>query len=69
MNLGILSPPTPPPFSGLFYIKNLQWGTADAEIETDLLTLQSSKVLHFKPGAGPYIALHATPTARDFSLC
>ena len=41
----------------------------DADIKKKhLLKTQSSKVLPFKPGAGPYIAMHATLTARDFFL-
>ena len=38
------------------------------KLKTHLLRTQSSKVLAFKPGAGQYIAMHATPTARDFFL-
>ena len=38
------------------------------KLKTHLLRSQSSKVLLLKPGAGPYIALHATPTAKDFFL-
>ena len=43
-----------------------QWGPADAEIKELAVENRSSKVLPFKPEAGPYIAMHATPTARDF---
>ena len=46
-------------------VETPQWGTADAE-KTHLLRTQSSKVLPFKPEAGPYTAMHATPTGRDF---
>ena len=35
---------------------------------THPLRTQSSNVLPFEPGTGPYIALHATPTAKDFCL-
>ena len=38
------------------------------KFKTHLLRNQSSKVLPFKSGAGPYIAMHAMPTARDFFL-
>ena len=38
------------------------------KLKSHLLRTQSSKVLPSRPGAGPYIALHATPTARDFFL-
>ena len=46
----------------------LQRATANAEIKTRLLTTQSSKALPFKHGVGPYIAMHAKHTARDFFL-
>ena len=36
--------------------------------KSHLLRAQSSKVLLLKPGAGQNIAMHATPTARDFFL-
>ena len=45
----------------------IQWSSAQ-KLKTHLLRIQSWKVLPFKPGAGPYIAMHATPTARDFFL-
>ena len=32
----------------------------------DMLKTLSSKVVPSKPGTGPYIAMHATLTARDF---
>ena len=38
------------------------------KLKTHLSRSQSSKFLPFKPGAGPYIAMHAWPTAGDFSL-
>ena len=38
------------------------------KFKTRLLRTQSSNVLSLKPGAGPYIAMHATLTARDFFL-
>ena len=38
------------------------------KLKTSLLRTQRSKVLPFKPSAGPYIAMHATSTARDFFL-
>ena len=37
-------------------------------LKTHLVRTQSLKVLRLKPGAGPYMAKHATPTARDFFL-
>ena len=44
-------------------------GTGDTEIEDPhLLTTQNSKIPPLKPGALPYIAMHATPTARNFFL-
>ena len=43
-------------------------GTADAEIRDPSVQNPHLKVLPFKPGAGPYKATHATPTARDFFL-
>ena len=46
----------------------LQWGAADAKIKSDLLRTQSLKVLPLNPRVGQYIAIHATPTARDFFL-
>ena len=60
------SPPPPP-----------HWGTADAEMKDqsvenpklkDWFKQNCYKVLPLKPGAGPYLAMHATPTARDFFL-
>ena len=38
------------------------------KLKTHLVRSQSSKALHFKPGAGLCIAMHATPTAREFFL-
>ena len=38
------------------------------KLKTYLLRTQSSKVLPSKPGVGQYIAMHATPTARNFVL-
>ena len=40
----------------------------DVEIKIPLLRTQRLKVVPFKPGTGPYIVMHATPTARDFFL-
>ena len=37
-------------------------------LKTDLLRTQSSKVLPLKPGAGQYIAKHATPAPKISSL-
>ena len=49
------------------------WATRSGEMRTrklrsHSLRTQSWKVLPLKPGAGQYIAMHATPTARDFFL-
>ena len=41
---------------------------ADTDIKYKLSRTQRLNVLPFKPGAGPYIAMHVTPTARDFFL-
>ena len=38
------------------------------KLRSHLLKTPSSNVLPLKPGAGQYIAMHATPTARDFFL-
>ena len=47
----------------------LQWGTAEAQIkDPSVERTQSSKVLPFKSKVGLYIAMYATPTARDFFL-
>ena len=42
-----------------------RWGTADAEIKDPSV---EKPELTFKPGDGPYIAMHATHTDRDFFL-
>ena len=38
------------------------------KLKVHLLRIQSSKALSLKPGVGQYIAMHASPTARDFFL-
>ena len=38
------------------------------KLKSHLVRTQSLNVLPFKPGAGQYIAIHATPTAREFFL-
>ena len=38
------------------------------KLKIHLLRTQTSKVLRLKPGAGLCIAMHATPTARNFFL-
>ena len=38
------------------------------KLKSHLVRTQSLNVLPLKPGAGRYIAIHATLTARDFSL-
>ena len=44
------------------------WGTLDAEIEHPSVTTRGSKILPLKSGAGQNIAMHASPTDRDFFL-
>ena len=44
-----------------------QWGSADAEIK-DPSVENTQRFSLFKLGAGPYKAINATPTARDFFL-
>ena len=41
-----------------------QWGTADEENKD--LSVENSKVLSFKPGANPYITIHAIPIYQRF---
>ena len=38
------------------------------KLKSHLVRTQNLNVLHFKPGVGRYIAIHATLTARDFFL-
>ena len=38
------------------------------KLKSYLVRTQSLNVLPLKPGVGQYIAIHATPTARDFFL-
>ena len=38
------------------------------KLKSHLVRTQSSHGLPLKPGVGQYIAIHATPTARDFIL-
>ena len=38
------------------------------KLMSHLVRIQSLNVLPLKPGVGQYIAVHATVTARDFSL-
>ena len=45
-----------------------QWGLRIQKLRTRLLRTQNSKVSPFKPGVGQNIALHASPTTRDFFL-
>ena len=45
-----------------------QFGAADAEIKSNLLRTQRSKVLHLQLRVGQYIATRATLTVRDFFL-
>ena len=37
-------------------------------VKSNLVRTQSLNVLPYKPVVGQYIAIHATPTARDFFL-
>ena len=48
--------------------RNQQWGTANTEIKDPSVENPELKVLSFKPGAGLYIAMHATPTASSCSF-
>ena len=44
-----------------------RWGTADMEIMApSAANRELSQFLSFKPGAGQIIALHASPTVRNF---
>ena len=45
-----------------------RWGAADAEIIVSSIEITDLKVLPVKRGVGQYIAIHVTPTARDFFL-
>ena len=47
-------------------VKSPQWGTAVAEIKVPSGENTGLKRSPFQPGAGPYIAMHATVTDRDF---
>ena len=38
------------------------------KLKSHLLRTQSLNIIDLKPGIGQYIAIHATLTARDFSL-
>ena len=38
------------------------------KLKSNLVRTQSLNVLPLKPGVGPYMAIHATLTARDFFL-
>ena len=54
-----------------FSSKDIDTGPTDRrtqKLKTNLLRTQSSKISPFKPGAGTYIAMHATPVARDSFL-
>ena len=55
-------------FFGFFFFRSasLQLGAAVAEIKEPSVENQSSNVLSLKPGIGQYIAMHDTPSARDF---
>lgn len=45
-----------------------QWSIAEAEIKDPSVDYPGSKVLPLKLEVGHYIAIHATPTVRDFFL-
>ena len=42
-----------------------QWGAANADSKSNLISTQSLKVLPLKTGVGQYIAMHATLIAKD----
>ena len=44
------------------------WILRTQKLKTHQLRTQSSKVLPIRPGVGQNIAMHATPSARDFFL-
>ena len=48
--------------------KAQQWDTENAEIRDPPAENPNSKILPFKPSVGPYIVMHATPTAKNFFL-
>ena len=48
--------------------KLCSWELRMQKLKFHLLRIRISKVLLLKPGAGQYIAMHATLTARDFFL-
>ena len=58
----------PSPFLSLLLPETLSWVLWMQKLKTRLLRAQGSKVLPLKPGAGQYITMHATSTARDFFL-
>ena len=55
-------------FLDLWVAVNRYTTFADTDIKFQLSRTQTLNVLPFKPGAGPCIAMHVTPTARDFFL-
>ena len=50
------------------YFDTCRGGMRMQKLKTHMLRTQSSKILPFEPGAGLYMAMHAVPTAMDFSL-
>ena len=54
-------------FKGKLYVIPCSGELQTHKLRSHSLWAQSSKVL-LKPGAGQHIAVHATPTARDFFL-
>ena len=49
----------------LFYFHKIPlWATVDAEINDPSVENPVIESSPFKPGAGPFIAMHATPTAK-----
>ena len=52
-----------------FFVVVLQWGTADAEIKTPSVeNPELTNVLLLKPGVEHNVAMHASPSARNFFL-
>ena len=52
--------------SPLHHCSAWQWGTAEAEMKDPAVQNPEFKGFLFKPGVGPYVTMHAMPTARDF---
>ena len=51
------------------FVLSPHWGTADADITVPSVeNPELTNVLRLKPGVGQNIAMHASPTARNFFL-